>query len=65
MIDVVLVAVIMIQAIFHYCERRDLYDRLMSKDLSEYKKSGSPPPKQVPSAHDRVMKNWRNKVGDE
>lgn len=65
MVDVILVAVILIQALLHYIERRDLYNRLMSKDLTEYKNSGSPPPKSVPSAHDKVLRKWRNKGGDE
>lgn len=65
MVDIILVAVILIQALLHYIERRDLYNRLMSKNLIEYKNSGNPPPKPVPSAHDKVLKKWRNKGGDE
>lgn len=52
-----------IQATLHFVERRDMLNRIMSNSFTEYKQSGSPP-KQVPSAHDRVLKNWRNKVGD-
>ena len=65
MVDIILVAVILIQALLHYSERRDLYDRLMSRDITEYKNSGNPPPKAIPSAHDRVLNKWRNKGGDE
>ena len=65
MVEIILVAVILIQALLHYIERRDLYNRLMSKDLTEYKNIGNPPPKSVPSAHDKVLKKWRNKGGDE
>ena len=56
-------AVILIQALLHYIERRDLYNRLMSKDLTEYKHSGNSSPKSIPSAHDRVLKKWRDKGG--
>lgn len=52
------------QEIIHSIERRDMYNRLMSKSLTEYKQSGSPP-KHIPSAHDRILNKWRNKVGDE
>lgn len=61
---VLLIAVIIIQAIFNRCERRDMLNRLMSKNLSEYKQGGVPP-KHIPSAHDRVLQKWRNKAGDE
>ena len=61
--DILLVAVIVLQSLLHYRERRDMYNRLMSKSLTEYKQSGSPPPKHTPSAHDRVLKNWRDKAG--
>lgn len=63
MLEIILIAVIILQAIFHYLERRDLYNRLMSKNLSEYKQGGQLPP-HIPSAHDRVLKKWRNKAGD-
>ena len=61
---ILLFAVIIIQAIINRCERRDMLNRLMSKSLTDYKQDGTPP-KSIPSAHDRVLKNWRNKVGDE
>lgn len=57
-----LIAVIILQAIFHHFERRDMYNRLMSKNLTEYKQGGKPP-KRIPSAHDKVLNNWRDKVG--
>ena len=54
-------AVIAVQSILHLCERRDLYNRIMSRDFSEYKgeKCGY-----TQSAHDRVLKRWRKKGGD-
>ena len=63
MLDIILIAVIVLQTVIHHVERRDMYNRLMSKSLSEYKQSGTPPPKHTPSAHDRVLKNWRDKAG--
>jgi hypothetical protein len=60
---VLLAVVIVIQAIINRCERRDMLNRLMSKSLTDYKQGGMPP-KAIPSAHDRVLKNWRNKAGD-
>ena len=62
---VLLIAVIVIQAITHFFERRDMYNRLMSRDLSDYKQSGTKPPKHIPSAHELTLKRWRNKAGDE
>lgn len=64
MTEIILGLVIITQAIIHFIERRDMCDRLMSKTLSDYKKSGEPP-SHIPSAHNRVLKRWRNKAGDE
>ena len=62
-IDVILCGIIILQAIFHYLERRDMCNRLMSKDFTEYKQ-GRTPPSHIPSAHDRVLNKWRDKAGD-
>ena len=62
--DILMIAVIVLQFILHYCERRDLYNRIMSKDLTEYKQSDKKLPPHIPSAHDRVLNKWRNKAGD-
>lgn len=69
-INLILCAVIVIQAIFHFIERRDMSNRLMSKDLTEYKRAGFSSDKHtshIPSAHERVLKNWKKsfKVGEE
>lgn len=61
MIVYILCGIIILQAIAHHFERRDLYNRIMSKNLTEYK-SGKPP--SVVSAHDRVLNKWRGKDGD-
>lgn len=64
-LELILSTLIIIQAIIHCVERRDMLNRLMSKSLSEYKQGDNKkPPEHIPSAHDRVLKNWRKKVGD-
>ena len=62
MLEIILIGIIVLQIIIHYIERRDMYNRLMSKSLTEYKQGGSPP-KHTPSAHSRVLQNWRDKAG--
>ncbi len=64
MLELILIAVIILQSFIHFIERRDMYNRLMSKDLTEYKKGGAKPPAHIPSAHDRVLHKWRDKAGD-
>ncbi len=66
MLEIILIAVIIIQGISHFIERRDMYNRLMAKDLAEYNQSKkTPPPKHIPSAHERVLNRWKNRAGDE
>ena len=54
-----------IQAIFHFIERRDMMNRIMSKDYKEYSHKGSPPPIHIPSAHSRILRKWRDRTGGE
>ncbi|MBQ4556524.1 MAG: hypothetical protein IJA60_02620 [Clostridia bacterium] len=54
----VLVAFLILQYIMHHFERKDLYNRIMSKDLTEYKGQKT---NYTPSAHEKVLKNWRRK----
>lgn len=42
-------------------ERKDLYNRIMSRNLTEYKGEKCVSAK---SAHDRVLKRWRGKSGE-
>ena len=63
--EFILLAVIITQSIIHFIERRDMYNRLMSKSLSEYKQGDKKPPKHIPSAHELTLRKWRNKAGDE
>ena len=65
MMELILVAIIIIQSILHFIERRDMYSRLMSKNLSDYKQADKKPPKHIPSAHELTLRKWRNKAGDE
>lgn len=55
-----LCGVIIIQQIIHHFERKDLYNRIMSKNLTEYK--GDSPGYQV-SAHKKVLNRWRGHEG--
>ena len=58
-----LCGVIAVQQVIHHFERKDLYNRIMSKNLTEYK--GEALGYQV-SAHKRVLNRWRqNKGGDD
>ena len=54
----ILCGIIAIQQIIHHYERKDLYDRIMSRTLVEYK--GETPGYQV-SAHKRVLNRWRDR----
>ena len=63
--EIILVVVIIIQSILHFIERWDMSNRLMSKNLSDYKQSDKKPPKHIPSAHELTLRKWRNKAGDE
>lgn len=65
MTEIILIAIIIIQTIIHFIERRDMYNRLMSKDFTDYNRAKIPPPVHIPSAHSKILNKWRNKVGDE
>lgn len=56
MISYILCGVIVLQSVIYHFERRDLYNRIMSKNLTEYKGDKCV---SVKSAHDRVLKKWR------
>jgi hypothetical protein len=51
-----LIGVVVVQQVIHHFERKDLYNRIMSKNLTEYK--GDSPGYQL-SAHKRVLTRWR------
>ena len=53
--------VIILQSIIHHFERKDLYNRIMSRNLADYK---SEKLTSVTPAHRRVLDRWRRKDGD-
>lgn len=55
-----LFGLLVFQQIIHHIERKDLYNRIMSKNLTEYK--GESPGYQV-SAHKKVLNRWRHRGG--
>ena len=63
-IELILCAVIIIQAILHHIERRDLYNRIMCRDINDYNhaKARDKPAKTV-SRHEEKMKAWRDPNG--
>lgn len=63
-IIIALSVVIVLQTILHYIERKDLYNRIMCKSIGEYKAIDEPIQKHT-SAHNRVLKKWKNRAGDE
>lgn len=65
-IELVLCGIIVAQQIVHYAERRDLYDRLMSRDVNEYKhaRARDKPKNGITSRHEQIMKRWREPDAD-
>ena len=57
-VEILLCSVIVLQSVLHYIERQNLQDRIMSRNLNEYKQRDEPMQKHQ-SAHDRVMQKWR------
>jgi hypothetical protein len=62
MIVYLLLGFIVFQSVIHYYERKDLYNRIMSKNLTEYK---GEPGRRFRSAHERVMERWRKTGGED
>lgn len=59
MVDIILCGVIVLQAVIYHIERGKLLDRIMSRNLAEYKHSDDKAPVSPKSAHRRVITNWR------
>lgn len=59
------VVVILAQTILHYFERRELYNRIMSGSLAEYKRNTgkAKKPETAITRHQEVMKAWRDPNG--
>jgi len=62
MIVYLLLGFIVFQSVIHHYERKDLYNRIMSKTLTEYK---GEPGRRFRSAHERVMERWRKTGGED
>ena len=61
MIVYILCGIIVLQSIIQHFERKDLYNRIMSRDLSDYKGEKV---SRVISAHERALNKWRGKDGE-
>lgn len=57
----ILCGIIVLLLIINRCERKDLYNRIMSKNLTEYKGEKC---RSAKSAHDKVIRRWRGKDGE-
>lgn len=71
-LNLILTAIILIQTIIHYIERRNVLNKLVSLNddenapnsfvLSSIKdKYRHTPKKHIPSAHERVLNKWKNR----
>ena len=58
----ILCGIVALLCVVQHFERKDLYDRIMSTSLSEYKSKEKS--KTFSSAHERAIKKWRGKVGE-
>lgn len=60
-IEYILSGVIIVQCIMHYIERKDLYTRLMCKDVQDYKSANKKEVQSPMSRHKEVLDRWRGK----
>lgn len=60
----ILIGVIVFQSILHRIERKDLYNRIMSSDLRDYKAAIGKSEKPPISRHKEVLNKWRKKGSD-
>lgn len=58
-----LIAVIVVQMVFHAIERRDLYNRMMADDIREYKELAEVKTerKRRVSRHRQALNEWRER----
>lgn len=59
----ILAGVVVVQCILHYIERKDLYTRLMCKDVQDYKSANDKSKQSPVSRHREVLDRWRGKGG--
>ena len=56
-----LLALMAVISVLHHFERRDLYNRLMSRDLSDYRRVASgDTDEHRETAHQKAIKKWRS-----
>ncbi len=60
MTEIVLVVALIVQGIIHRTERKDLYNRIMSRNITEYKNADKAAHIPV-SAHRRVLDKWKDR----
>jgi hypothetical protein len=60
---VLLIAYAVVISVISYYERQDYLDRLMSKNLTEYRNE-EPPKAIIKSAHRRNIEKWRRRGDD-
>lgn len=60
-IYIVLGAIIVLQSLLHHIERKDLYTRIMSRSLEEYKGT----PTRILSYHRKRLNEWRKRGGND
>lgn len=59
--EIILTGIIIVQAVLHYTERKDLYNRIMSKDYTEYSSQNHSPDAAPKSKHRRIAERWNEK----
>ncbi|MGN0163534.1 MAG: hypothetical protein ACI4EA_08165 [Candidatus Ornithomonoglobus sp.] len=57
-IIILLVILLVGLEVLHCIERKDLYNRIMSKDLKEYQNIDEKPHRRI-SKHERMLAKWR------
>ena len=65
-IIIVLIVYILIRELMHKSERKDLYNRIMCRDLSDYNRAADiskGKAKSAISAHKKVLEEWKNGGG--
>lgn len=59
-----LCAVNALQCVLYHIERRDLYDRIMCGNITEYRHGQRKDTKSAVDAHKQMMNEWRKPVKD-
>lgn len=63
---IILAVLLVFQTILFHFERKDLYSRIMCRDLNDYVKTQAPhKDKKTLSAHEKALKEWRERGGSQ